>query len=438
MSAPALIVAAPSSGSGKTLVTLALLRCYRNQGLAVGSFKVGPDYIDPGFHAAASGRPCANVDGWAMRPATRFAAYSAAVEGAELALGEGVMGLFDGAGDGAGSTGALAAELGLPVVLVVDVRGQAASVAALVHGFRSFRVSVRVAGVICNRVSSATHERLLKTALQESRLPVLGFLPTDAALDAPERHLGLVQAGERADLEEFLDRAAAFVGAHVDVYALMRLARPAHLFRAAPLSPPLPPLGQRIAVAQDIAFGFAYDGVLDGWRRLGAEIVPFSPLANELPDPAADAIYLPGGYPELHAGKLAGAGRFFGGLRHAAARGATIYGECGGYMALGLGLEDADGARHAMAGLLPLETTFAQRRLSLGYRQVALAAAGPLGPVGAVYRGHEFHYAGLLGAEGAQPLFQVRDSTDRDLGLYGAQAGAVAGSFIHLIDRVGR
>lgn len=438
MSTPALIIAAPSSGAGKTLVTLALLRCYRNQGVAVGSFKVGPDYIDPGFHAAASGRPCANVDGWAMRPATRFAAYSAAVAGAELAIGEGVMGLFDGAGDGAGSTGALAAELGLPVVLVIDVRGQAASVAAVAHGFRSFRVSVRVAGVICNRVSSAAHEKLLKQALAEIRMPALGFLPTDPALATPERHLGLVQAGEREDLEAFLDRAAAFVGAHVDVYALKRLARPAHLFRAAPVSPPLPPLGQRIAVARDLAFGFAYDGVLEGWRRMGAEIMPFSPLADEAPDPSADAVYLPGGYPELHAGRLAGARRFFGGLRKAAARGAVVYGECGGYMALGQGLEDAEGRRHAMAGLLPLETSFARRRLSLGYRQVELAADGPLGRAGEAYRGHEFHYAAALNEDGAQPLFRVRDSVDRDLGPCGAVAGAVSGSFVHLIDRVGR
>jgi cobyrinic acid a,c-diamide synthase len=348
------------------------------------------------------------------------------------------MGLFDGAGDGAGSTGALAAELGLPVVLVVDVRGQAASVAALVHGFRSYRVTVRVAGVICNRVGSAAHERLLKEALQESRAPTLGFLPTDPSLETPERHLGLVQAGERADLEAFLDRAAEFVGKHVDVHAVQRLARPAHLFRAAPPSPPLPPLGQRVAVARDVAFGFAYDGVLEGWRRLGAEIVPFSPLADEWPDPAADAVYLPGGYPELHAGRLAGARRFFGGLRHAAGRGATIYGECGGYMALGLGLEDSEGERHAMGGLLPLETTFARRRLSLGYREVQLAVDGPLGPAGTVYRGHEFHYAGVLKEDGVQPLFAVRDSVKQDLGPYGAIAGNVAGSFIHLIDRVGR
>lgn len=438
MSAPALIVAAPSSGSGKTLVTLGLLRSFRRRGVEVGSFKVGPDYIDPGFHAAAGGRPCANVDGWAMRPSTRFAAYSAATAGAELAIGEGVMGLFDGAGDGAGSTGALAAELGLPVVLVVDVRGQAASVAALVHGFRSFRVSVRVAGVICNRVGGAAHERLLKAALQEIRAPALGFLPTDPALAAPERHLGLVQAGERTDLEDFLDRAAEFVGAHVDLGAIQRVARAAHLFRAAPISPPLPPLGQRVAVARDLAFGFAYDGVLEGWRRLGAEIVPFSPLADEPPDEAADAVYLPGGYPELHAGRLAGAHSFFGGLRRAAARGAAVYGECGGYMALGLGLEDADGARHAMGGLLPLETSFAKRRLSLGYREVRLAADGPLGPAGSVYRGHEFHYAAVLKEDGAAPLFQARDSVERDLGPYGAVAGPVAGSFIHLIDRVGR
>ena len=439
-----LLLAAPASGSGKTTLTLALLRSQRNAGLAVSSVKVGPDYIDPAFHRAASGRPCLNLDGWAMRRETLAAALAEAAAGAELILGEGVMGLFDGApvsgteNLAAGSTAEIAALTGWPVVLVIDCKGMGASVAALAQGFARFHPAVEVAGVILNNVASARHEALLCEACLPAGLDVFGAVARDAALARPSRHLGLVQAGEDAELDDFLEAAAEVVAAQVDGAALRAAARPSRLSGATDALP-LPPLGQRIAVASDLAFAFAYPFLLAAWRRAGAEVVPFSPLADEAPDPAADAVYLPGGYPELHAGRLAGSARFLDGLRAAAARGAVVYGECGGYMVLGQGLEDGEGRRHALAGLLPLESSFRDPARHLGYRRARLSADGPLGAAGTAIRAHEFHYARVLGSEGPEEtaLFRAAAADGSGDSMIGQRRGTVMGSFLHLIDTEG-
>ncbi len=421
-----LIVAAPASGSGKTLVTLALLRALRQRGLAVASIKVGPDYIDPAFHAAASGRPCLNLDAWAMRPETLAALAARAGVGADLIIGEGVMGLFDGASDGSGSTAEVAIATGWPVILVVDAKGMAASAAALVHGFTDYRLDLLFAGVIFNRVGGARHAALLAEACAPLGVPLLGALPQAPELSLPDRHLGLVQAAEHPELDAFLARAADFAERHLDIEALIAGAKPCRLVSQA-FAPVLPPLGQRIAVARDVAFAFAYPFVLDGWRAAGAEIAVFSPLGDEAPDPAADAVYLPGGYPELHAGRLAANARFLEGLRAAAARGAVVYGECGGYMTLGRGLVDAQGQRHALAGLLPVETSFAETGLHLGYREAELVYEGQLGPAGSRFRGHEFHFASLVAGEGEAPLFRCRDERGAETGAMGGRAGTVMG-----------
>lgn len=431
MTAPGLILAAPASGSGKTVTVLALLRHFRRTGVEVVSRKTGPDYIDPMFHTAASGRPCINLDPWAMRPETLA---GLAEENADLLIVEGVMGLFDGAADGTGSTADLAALTGWPVVLVLDVKSQAQSAAALVHGFASFRNDIEVSGVILNRVGSPNHEALLRTALAPLGIPVLGALPRLEALALPDRHLGLVPAGEHDALEDFLDKAADAVARHIDTAALRRLARPAQLPSSSELDC-LPTLGQRIAVAKDAAFVFAYRHLLDGWRNQGAELLPFSPLADEPPSSHADSVYLPGGYPELHAGCLASAARFLDGLRTAASRQIPIYGECGGYMVLGRTLEDADGATHPMAGLLPLDTSFAKRRLHLGYRHAKTATMTPFGPAGTALRGHEFHYSSIKAEDTAQPLFRAADARGTDLGVMGTVSGSVMGSFLHIVDR---
>jgi cobyrinic acid a,c-diamide synthase len=427
--APGLVLAAPSSGSGKTTLALGLARHLRNAGVKIACAKSGPDYIDPSFHAAASGQACVNLDRWAMREAT-LAFLMGDLARAEFVLCEGAMGLYDGVGAaGAGSTAELAAFAGWPVVLVVDSRGLGASAGPLIAGFARARGAPPIAGVVFNRVGAASHAALLREALalHAPEIACLGAVPRDAALAHPERHLGLVQARERADLDAFLDRAADIVARHVDIAALRAAARASS--RHANAASPLPPLGQRIAIARDDAFAFVYAHVLDGWRRAGAELSFFAPLDGQTPDPSCDAVYLPGGYPELHAGALAAAPFL------AALRDRTVFGECGGYMVLGESLIDAGGTRHAMAGLLPLETSFAARKLHLGYRQATLIADHALGKRGARFKAHEFHYSAVLREGPGDPLFEVNDARGVSLGAAGARAGKIAGSFIHLIDQ---
>jgi cobyrinic acid a,c-diamide synthase len=434
---PGLIIAAPRSGSGKTVVTLGLLRHLRGQGRGVAAAKVGPDYIDATYLTAACGRDCVNLDSWAMRPATLAARIDSVERDAELVLCEGVMGLFDGAGEsGAGSTAELAALSGWPVVLVVDIAGQAQSAAALVEGFARHRGDITIAGVVFNRVGGARHAALAAAALRRARpeLPLLGTLTRVPALDLPSRHLGLLPAGEHGALDTFLDRAADQVAETLDLDALCPLARPATL-RGGQDLPALPPLGQHIAIARDAAFAFAYPAMLEEWRRAGAELAFFSPLADEAPRADCDAVYLPGGYPELFAGQLAANHAFLAGTRAAAQRGAVVYGECGGYMVLGRALIDAEGCAHAMLGLLPLETSFAARRLHLGYRQAVLEGDGPLGPAGEGFRGHEFHYASIVSEGEGAPLFRLADADGVRLQAAGRVIGKVMGSFVHLIDR---
>ena len=435
--APGLIVAAPASGSGKTTLTLALLRHFRNAGLRVASAKVGPDYIDPAFHRIAGGGACNNLDSWAMRPETLMSLIAEAGRDADLLIVEGVMGLFDGAADGSSSTAELAALTGWPVLLAVDARGLSTSAAALLYGFTHYRPKQRPEAVVFNRVGGKRHRQMLEAACKPLGLPILGYVPRDESLALPARHLGLVQAIEHPALESFLETAAGLVARHVDCDALQALARRTTV-DADPGETTLPPLGQRIAVASDEAFAFAYPFVLDGWRHAGASLETFSPLADEAPSADCDAVYLPGGYPELHAGRLAGNNGFLGGLRAAAERGAAVYGECGGYMALGERLVDEDGKAYPMAGLLPIATSFAEPRLTLGYRYAVRLEDGPLRRRHQVFCGHEFHYASVLGeeaGEGTLSLFAVSDARGEALGPVGACRGNVCGSFLHLIDR---
>ncbi|HTH96852.1 MAG TPA: cobyrinate a,c-diamide synthase [Stellaceae bacterium] len=426
-----LILAAPASGSGKTTITLGLLRCLRQRGVAAIGAKTGPDYIDPGFHAAASGLPSINLDPWAMRTGTIHRLVKG-MTGAEVVLCEGVMGLFDGAGTHAdkGSTADLAALTDWPVVLVIDVQGQSASVAALVNGFVNHRRDVDVRGVILNRVGSDRHEVMLRHALERSRIPVLGAVRRVDAIKVPSRHLGLVQATEHRDLEAFLDQAAELVAHSVNIDLLLSwVAAPA---LPGATNPPPPPLGQRIAVARDDAFRFAYAHLLAGWREQGAELHFFSPLDDEAPAPSADAIFLPGGYPELYAGWLAGADRFRGGMIAAAESGTLIYGECGGYMVLGDGLIDASGTGHAMLGLLPVSTSMVEAKRCLGYRQ-AVGLDGPW--AGQRWRGHEFHFARITGTGDAPTLWRITDADGLGETVAGHRRGSVSGAFLHLIDR---
>jgi cobyrinic acid a,c-diamide synthase len=432
-----LMIAAPRSGSGKTTLTLGLLRALRRSGRSVVGVKSGPDYIDPAFHAAASGAPSVNLDSWAMPRELVETLTGEAARGRELLLCEASMGLFDGVPGETGRTGAsadIAAALGLPVLLMIDVSGQAQSAAAVVKGCVSYDPRIEVLGVVLNRVGSARHRRLAGEAIEALGVEVVGSIPRLDALALPERHLGLVQAGEFEALDQRLDEIADAVAAHVDLSAIEALARQLKLMPSAIPPAALAPPGQCIALARDAAFSFLYPHLLSGWRAAGAELRFFSPLADEPPPEDCDACWLPGGYPELHAGQLAGAARFRQGLRRFA-RARPVHGECGGYMALGAALTDASGARHEMAGLLGVETSFAKRRMTLGYREATLDADSALGPAGARFRGHEFHYATIVSLGDDPPLAFVRDPYGSAPERSGSRRGGVTGSFFHAIAR---
>ncbi len=427
-----LIIAAPASGTGKTTVTLGLARAIADAGRQVQCFKSGPDYIDPAFHAAASRRRAVNLDSWAMTEG-RIAGLITSAQNADLILAEGSMGLFDGVAipgeAGNGSSADLSALTGWPVVVVIDCSGQAQTAAAVARGLMQFRADVQVAGVILNRVASPRHEALVRDGMERAAVRVFGALPRLKALSLPERHLGLVQALEHPALEAFIAEAAQLVARHVDLQGLIDVAGPLvqREISARQTAPP----GMRIALANDAAFSFTYPHLVDAWRAAGAEVLSFSPLADQAPHDSADACWLPGGYPELHAGLLAANGRFREGLQ-GFARTRPVHGECGGYMAMGAGLVDATGTRHQMAGLLGLETSFEKRRMHLGYRLAELDGPAAGFAAGARLRGHEFHYATILSQPDA-PLAKVRDATGAAVAETGSRTLHATGTFFHLI-----
>jgi cobyrinic acid a,c-diamide synthase len=430
------LISAPRSGSGKTVLTLGLMRAFAAQGLRVGAAKNGPDYIDPAFHAAATGSASVNLDTWAMEPGLIEALAGQAAASCDLLICEGSMGLFDGVAAPprrSGSSADLAAVLGLPVLLVLDISGQSQTAAAIARGCDQLDPGVRIGGIVLNRVASERHRKLAADAIEATGLKVVGALPRSETLSLPERHLGLVQAEEMPELDQSLDAIADFVSAHVDLAAIRALAKPVRTL-ASGTALAVPPPGQRIAVARDAAFSFLYPHILSGWRAAGAEIRFFSPLADE-PPPEADICWLPGGYPELHAGRLGAAARFRDGLR-AFAQTRPVHGECGGYMALGQELVDAAGVAHPMAGLLAASFSFAKRKMNLGYRDATLAHDCSLGAQGTRLRGHEFHYASLIEPADPDPPFAfARDAHGHPPIPAGSRRGLVTGSFFHVVAR---
>ena len=422
--AKAFLVAATASGSGKTMLTLGLLRAFKNLGLRVASAKVGPDYIDPRFHEAASGRPCFNLDPWAMKREMISGLLVDLASEAEVVIIEGVMGLFDGPQGATGSTADLAQDLGLPIVLVLDASHQGQSIAAQLQGFVNYRKGLTFAGAILNRVASDRHAAILIAALAPLNIPILGAVRRNDSLKWPSRHLGLVQAQENQELELFIETTSLAVARETNLDNLLTIG--AEIRPESTDVSNLPPLGQKIAVAKDVAFSFAYPHILQGWKTAGAAISLFSPLRDEAPNLDCDAIFLPGGYPELHAGSLSQNRKFLDGLKNSRV---LIYGECGGFMVLGDALIDAKGQSHAMAGLLPLTTSFASRKLHLGYRQLTTLG----GPWTKPLRGHEFHYSSIENEGKADRLFKTSDATGQDLGEIGLKRGNVMGSYAHII-----
>ncbi len=435
ISAPlGLLIAAPRSGSGKTMLTLGLLRAMRQRGLRVLGAKCGPDYIDPAFHAAATGRPGLNLDSWAMEPALLRSLVTSTAKDADLILCEGLMGLFDGVPAEPGRSGSsadIAAVFGWPVILILDVSGQSQSAAAAALGCATLDPRLTIAGVVLNRIGSVRHQSLATEAIERIGLPVLGALRRAPEITLPERHLGLVQAAETAELELILDRLASFIETQIDLDRLLVLAASAG-FDGSETAPAVKPPGQRIAIARDAAFSFLYPHLLQGWRAAGAELIFFSPLADEAPPTDCDFCWLPGGYPELHAGRIAAATHFLESVR-SFAESRPIHGECGGYMVLGRGLVDAGGTHHEMLGLLGLTTSFEKRRLTLGYREAELLADTALGPRGAKLRGHEFHYATITDKGQDEPLAILNDAYGSTQTLAGSVRGQVSGSFFHVI-----
>ncbi|HEV7761450.1 MAG TPA: cobyrinate a,c-diamide synthase [Acidimicrobiales bacterium] len=390
---PRLVIAGTHSGVGKTTVATGLLGALRRAGHRPAGAKVGPDFIDPGYHALACGRPPRNLDPWMCGPDAVAALAGRAAAGADVLIVEGVMGLFDGANDGSpSSTADVARLLDAPVVLVVDASALSSSVAALVSGYAGFAPDVRVAGVVLNRVGSDGHETLLREALAPLGLPVLGALRRDDALTWRDRHLGLVPVAEQpAAVGAALDRLAAAVADRIDVDAVVALARQAPPLAVDPVrlpdrvtpddSPPLP-----VAVAAGAAFTFTYQDTLDALVAAGAEPVPFDPSADEaLPDGVAGLV-AGGGFPEVHAADLAANEPLLADVRRRSAAGLPIWAECGGLLWLGRTLDGT-----AMAGVVPADARMTER-LTLGYRTAVARQASPVAAVGASLRGHEFHY----------------------------------------------
>ncbi|QUL58094.1 cobyrinate a,c-diamide synthase [Paenibacillus tritici] len=434
---PRFVIAGTGSGSGKTTVTLGLMRAFARRGLKVQGFKCGPDYIDPAYHSAVTGRASRNLDSWMTSSAYLQEYFLRSSAEADISVIEGVMGLYDGKEDTAltGSTAEIAILTDSPVLLVVDVRSMGRSAAAIVLGFRQLEPQVRIAAVIVNRCGSEGHYRMVKAAIEAAcDIPVIGWLPRDSGLDIPERHLGLLPAVERGELEPLFDHAADVLAQGSDLERLLELAAAAPAMQvpleaAATLNSTLTsgeasqrsPLAEEgnkegdlsspgaltaleeteglaqpspvIAVARDAAFNFYYADNLELLARAGARLVHFSPLSGKGIPPEADGIYIGGGFPEEFAAEIAANSLFLSGLRSAAAAGMPLYAECGGYMVLARSLTDRSGAVHEMAGIIPAHTGMQERRAALGYREVTALHDCLLLNRGERLRGHEFHYS---------------------------------------------
>ena len=397
---PRLVVAGTHSGVGKTTVATGLLAAFRRAGAAPSAAKVGPDFIDPGYHSLASGRPPRNLDAWICGPGAIGPLAARAAEGSRMLIVEGVMGLFDGASDGTvSSTADVAQLLDAPIILVVDTAAMSDSVAALVHGYASYRDGVRVEGVVLNRVGSEGHVTLLRDALEPLGIPVLGALPRDDRFEWRDRHLGLVPVAERrTEVMTALDRLADAVASHVDLDRVATLAAGAPARRTGAVALPAPGPPTRVAVAGGKAFTFTYTDTLDALAAAGCEVVPFDPLTDPRLPPAVDGLVLGGGFPEVFAAELASNRTLLEDIREQVLAGLPTWAECGGLLLL---CQRLDGME--MAGVVPAAAAMSDR-LTLGYRDVEHQRDTPIGPFGTTWRGHEFHYSKLEPAGDAMRL----------------------------------
>lgn len=438
---PRLIVAGTQSGVGKTSVALALVAALRRRGLRVQTFKVGPDFLDPSHLARVSGRPCYNLDGWMTQRTYIRELFSRATGDADLAVIEGVMGLFDGADPAGpeGSTAEIARWLQAPVLLVVNAHGLARSIAALVKGYAEFDPGVRVAGVIANQSGTDRHRKWLADSLQASGLPpVLGAIPRGAFPQLPSRHLGLVTADAHNLPERVQEQLGVVFAEQTDLEAILEQARQAPLLPAEDqVQEPLNGgAAVRIGIARDRAFHFYYQDNLDALAERGVVWIPFSPLEDPGLPSGLDALYIGGGYPEEHAPALSANRRLHEDVRRFAASGKPVYAECGGLMFLTAGIETRAGDKHPMVGLLPAWTRMLDRLKTLGYVEVELTRPSLMGPPGTTLRGHEFHYSELIRepveAEGWDRAYQLKRRQQERRDREGFQRNRILASYVHL------
>jgi cobyrinic acid a,c-diamide synthase len=418
---PRIVIAATRSGDGKTTVATGLMSALRAAGLRVSGHKVGPDYIDPSYHAAATGRPGRNLDPWLTSEDLIAPLFLHGARGADISVIEGVMGLFDGAagrGDFA-STAHVARLLDAPIILVVPAGGAGRSIAATVHGFASYDPAVRVAGVVLNQVSSPRHEQILREALADTGIPVIGALPAEAVLHTPSRHLGLVPAAERAaGVRDWLPALTAIVSEHLDLEVLTAIARTAPPLHTAPWSAAFPALAggaldgkpgapARVAVAGGTAFTFGYAEHDELLAAAGAEVAEFDPMtASALPD-GTDALVIGGGFPELYARELAANVALRAEVARRVAAGMPVVAECAGLLWLGSTLDG-----HPQCAVLPSAATMSQK-LTLGYREAVTLTASPLADAGTVIRAHEFHRTTSHPVHGDSPAWRLRDGSQQ-------------------------
>ncbi|HEX9114654.1 MAG TPA: cobyrinate a,c-diamide synthase [Anaerolineae bacterium] len=439
--APRLVLAGASSGVGKTTLTAGLLAALRGRGVAVQAFKAGPDYIDPSYHALASGRPCRNLDAWMLPPEAMVASFRRACAGASFALVEGVMGLYDGYGydDEEGSTAYLAKLLDAPVVVVLNVASLGRSAGAMALGYANFDRRVRVAGFIANNAGSASHgEGTARAITAATGLPCFGWLPRDPALVIPERHLGLIPTAEPGQWEAFITAAAAHVSKYLDIAALLAVAGEPAVAPAQrgdeeqPVSV-TPPAGRPlVAVARDEAFSFYYEDNLDLLRAAGARLCFFSPLRDAHLPAGAAGLYLGGGFPEIYAEALSANRTLLADLRTAIARGLPTYAECGGLMYLTGSVTDMAGAVHEMVGAVPGRSRMTPK-LTMGYRRVVARRPTFLAPAGLTIRGHEFHYSDWIDRPPLDTaVYDVTPRRGEVASPEGYAAGNLVASYVHL------
>lgn len=431
----AMVIAGAASGVGKTTVAAAIMGALSAQGYKVQPFKVGPDYIDPSYHSVVCGAPCRNLDSWLLTAEAIQELFQRAMVGKDVAVIEGVMGLYDGAtgDDEAGSTAQLAKLLGLPVVLVVDASKASRSVGAMALGFKAFDPSLHLAGVILNGIAGDLHLELARPSLDRAGVRYLGYLPGRHEFTLPERHLGLIPTAEGRVATAYYQHLATQAAATIDLDRLLAVAADAAVpeAQARPLFPAMPVTPQAaIAVAMDQAFNFYYPDALDLLTAWGAELVPFSLLEDATLPPNASGVYIGGGFPEMFAAPLADNVSMRASIRAAAARGLPIYAECGGLMYLCQSLEDLEGHSYAMAGVLPGRSVMQGARLTLGYRTIRAMQDNCLLAAGETVRGHEFHFSSMPDGTTTVPLaYEVLDQPGRSEGFV---VQNVLASYIHI------